>query len=213
MIPLDTAFIMYFSICSVPWGRGSPLWWGAAHTWEIHTSIPISSNLWIPSSPSHQESSDILLPCQLCNGKGERERLCRWLQEWLLVLDLAWKVSRAAWLIMVSTVSSLYSQKTSPKNVAVSLILLLQNHLFHGEMSLSWNTGFLCDVYDRFCVSDEEAEIQQSRALALVWASLVAHSIHTLTAHLWGVRPQGLVDAKVGLESRFVESQSLSTIA
>lgn len=69
---------------------------------------------------------------------------------------------------MVSTVSSLYSQKTSPKNVAVSLILLLQNHLFHGEMSLSWNTGFLCDVYDRFCVSDEEAEIQQSRALALV---------------------------------------------
>ena len=42
------------------WGRGSPLWWGAAHTWKIHTSIPISSNLWIPSSLSHQESSPLV---------------------------------------------------------------------------------------------------------------------------------------------------------
>jgi len=74
MIPLDTPFTMYFSICSVPWGRGSPLWWGAAHPWEIHTSISISSNLWIPSSPSHQKSTDILLSCHLCSGKGERGR-------------------------------------------------------------------------------------------------------------------------------------------
>ena len=120
--------------------------------------------------------------------RRERERLCRGLQEWLLVLDLAWKVSRAAWLIMVGTMSSLYSQKNSPNDITVSLILLLQSHLFYGEMSLSWNTGFLCDVYDPFRVSDEEAEIQQNRAPASVWASLMAHSIHTLTAHLWGVR-------------------------
>lgn len=84
------------------------------------------------------------------------------------MLDLAWKVSRAAWLIMVGTMSSLYSQKNSPNDVTVSLILLLQSHLFYGEMSLSWNTGFLCDVYDPFRVSDEEAEIQQNRAPASV---------------------------------------------
>ena len=91
-----------------------------------------------------------------------------WAPGGLLVLNAAWKVSRAAWLIMVSTLNSLYSQKTSPNDIAVSLILLLQNHLFHGEMSVSWNTGFLCYIYDPFHVSDEEAEIQQNRMPASV---------------------------------------------